>query len=94
MPSWAVAPASPRFLNRRGPRAVPAPSPHSPHATPRASTPARAGDLCGLTGIDAPYEAPSQPDLVLRSGSESIEAAVARVMDVLGARLLHGSVGE
>jgi bifunctional enzyme CysN/CysC len=50
---------------------------------------ARSGDLCGLTGIDAPYEPPTQPDIVLRSGSEPVEAAVARVMDVLGARLLH-----
>jgi bifunctional enzyme CysN/CysC len=54
---------------------------------------ARSGDLCGLTGVDAPYEAPAQPDLVLRSGSESIEAAVARVMHVLGARLLHPPLG-
>ncbi|MGC2372747.1 MAG: adenylyl-sulfate kinase [Solirubrobacteraceae bacterium] len=40
---------------------------------------ARAGDLAGLTGIDAPYEAPLNPDLVLRSGVESVEAAVERV---------------
>ncbi len=50
---------------------------------------ARSGDLCGLTGVDAPYEAPSQPDLVLRSGRESVEVAVERVMRTLGARLLH-----
>ena len=55
---------------------------------------ARSGDLCGLTGIDAPYEAPSQPDLVLRSGSESIESAVARVIHVLGTRLPHPPSGE
>jgi adenylyl-sulfate kinase len=40
---------------------------------------ARAGDLTGLTGIDAPYEAPLNPDLVLRSGTEPIEASVERV---------------
>jgi len=50
---------------------------------------ARAGELCGLTGIDAPYEVPEQPDLVLHSGRESVEDAVARVMGALGARLLH-----
>jgi adenylyl-sulfate kinase len=44
---------------------------------------ARAGDLTGLTGIDAPYEAPLNPDLVLRSGQESIEAAVERVSTTL-----------
>jgi bifunctional enzyme CysN/CysC len=50
---------------------------------------ARAGELHGLTGVDAPYEPPSQPDLVLHSGQESVEAAVQRVMQALGARLLH-----
>jgi adenylyl-sulfate kinase len=40
---------------------------------------ARAGELSGLTGIDAPYEAPLHPDLVLHSGTESIEDAVERV---------------
>jgi bifunctional enzyme CysN/CysC len=50
---------------------------------------ARAGELSGLTGIDAPYEPPSQPDLVLHSGCESVQAAVERVMGALGARLLH-----
>jgi bifunctional enzyme CysN/CysC len=50
---------------------------------------ARAGELQGLTGIDAPYEAPKQPDLVLHSGRESVEEAVGRVMGTLGARLLH-----
>jgi bifunctional enzyme CysN/CysC len=54
---------------------------------------ARSGDLCGLTGIDAPYEPPLQPDLVLRSGRESVTEAVERVMGVLGARLLHPPVG-
>jgi bifunctional enzyme CysN/CysC len=55
---------------------------------------ARSGELCGLTGIDAPYEVPTQPDLVLHSGREAVEAAVARVMDVLGARLLHPPSAE
>jgi bifunctional enzyme CysN/CysC len=50
---------------------------------------ARAGELSGMTGIGSPYEAPVQPDLVLRTGSETIEAAVERVMGALGARLLH-----
>lgn len=44
---------------------------------------ARAGELCGLTGVDAPYEPPARPDLVLHSGSESIEHAVARVLETL-----------
>jgi bifunctional enzyme CysN/CysC len=47
---------------------------------------ARAGELRGLTGVGAPYEAPSNPDLVLRSGEESVERAVERVLEVLNAR--------
>jgi adenylyl-sulfate kinase len=44
---------------------------------------ARSGELAGLTGVDAPYEIPAHPDLVLRSGSETVEAAVERVTDLL-----------
>jgi adenylyl-sulfate kinase len=44
---------------------------------------ARAGELTGLTGVDAPYEAPRNPDLVLHSGSEPIEASVERVSEAL-----------
>ncbi|HEY2767338.1 MAG TPA: adenylyl-sulfate kinase [Solirubrobacteraceae bacterium] len=47
---------------------------------------ARAGDLPGLTGIGAPYEAPSQPDVVVGAGEEGIEAAVERVIAALTAR--------
>ena len=49
---------------------------------------ARAGELAGLTGIDAPYDVPSEPDLVLHSAQESVDVAVARVMQALSARLL------
>lgn len=44
---------------------------------------ARAGELAGLTGIDAPYEAPLNPDLTLRSGVESVADAVERVSRAL-----------
>jgi adenylylsulfate kinase-like enzyme len=50
---------------------------------------ARAGEITGLTGIDAPYQAPSQPDLVLHSGRETVDGAVERVMQSLAARFLH-----
>jgi bifunctional enzyme CysN/CysC len=49
----------------------------------------RSGELCGLTGVDAPYEAPLQPDLVLHSGRETVQEAVEQVMHTLAARLLH-----
>jgi adenylyl-sulfate kinase len=44
---------------------------------------ARAGEIDGMTGLDAPYEPPLRPDLVLRSGEEAVEAAVERVMHAL-----------
>ncbi|HEY4916741.1 MAG TPA: adenylyl-sulfate kinase [Solirubrobacteraceae bacterium] len=49
---------------------------------------ARAGELAGLTGVGAPYEAPANPDLVLGSDGETVEEEVARVMDLLAARKL------
>jgi len=52
---------------------------------------ARSGELAGLTGVGAPYEAPSEPDLVLGSSRETVEEEVERVMDLLAARgLLAG----
>jgi adenylyl-sulfate kinase len=48
---------------------------------------ARAGKLAGLTGVDAPYETPLRPDLTLRSGEETVENAVERVIDALSLRV-------
>ncbi len=50
---------------------------------------ARSGELCGLTGVGAPYEEPEHPDLVLRSGDETVAQAVERVMRLLEIRALH-----
>jgi bifunctional enzyme CysN/CysC len=47
---------------------------------------ARAGELLGLTGVGAPYEAPQQPDLVLGACEEDVQAAVERVLAALDAR--------
>jgi bifunctional enzyme CysN/CysC len=47
---------------------------------------ARAGELDGLTGVGAPYEAPREADLVLGSHRETVEAEVERVMALLAAR--------
>jgi bifunctional enzyme CysN/CysC len=44
---------------------------------------ARAGELSGLTGVGAPYEAPTNPDLVLGARQESVEEEVERVMELL-----------
>ena len=47
---------------------------------------ARAGELSDLTGVGAPYEQPSQPDLVLGTREETVEREVERVLALLGAR--------
>jgi bifunctional enzyme CysN/CysC len=47
---------------------------------------ARAGELQGLTGVGAPYEPPTQPDVVLGACEEDIDTAVERVLDALSVR--------
>jgi len=47
---------------------------------------ARAGELEGLTGVGAPYEPPSQPDLVVGRDGETVEAEVERVLELLRRR--------
>jgi bifunctional enzyme CysN/CysC len=47
---------------------------------------ARAGELKGLTGVEAPYEAPENPDLVLDTTGADIDELVARVLEVLDSR--------
>ena len=46
---------------------------------------ARAGELRGLSGLDAPYEPPARPDLVLGRG-ETVEEAVAALESLIGER--------
>ncbi|WP_067649593.1 adenylyl-sulfate kinase [Nocardia harenae] len=44
---------------------------------------ARAGEVRGFTGIDAPYEAPEQPDLVLRPEDGDPAGQAARIAELL-----------
>ena len=44
---------------------------------------ARAGELKGLTGFDAPYEAPENPDLALDTTGADIDKLVAQVIELL-----------
>ncbi|KAA0102147.1 adenylyl-sulfate kinase [Mycolicibacterium sp. P1-18] len=44
---------------------------------------ARAGELKGLTGVDAPYEPPENADLVLDTAGADIDDLVAKVLEVL-----------
>jgi len=44
---------------------------------------ARAGEIKNYTGIDSPYEAPDNPELVINTESESLEESIAKVIDFL-----------
>ncbi|MDG4663188.1 adenylyl-sulfate kinase [Mycobacterium sp. 236(2023)] len=47
---------------------------------------ARAGELKGLTGVDAPYEPPENPDLILDTTGADIDQLVKQVLDLLNDR--------
>lgn len=42
-----------------------------------------AGKFTGLTGVDAPYEAPENPTLHLRTDKESAEESMERILNLL-----------
>ena len=44
---------------------------------------ARAGEIKNFTGIDDPYEAPSKPEIHLRSDQQSLEEEVQEILAVL-----------
>jgi adenylylsulfate kinase len=44
---------------------------------------ARAGEIKNYTGIDSPYEAPDNPELVIDTEGESLDESVAKVIDFL-----------
>jgi len=41
---------------------------------------ARAGEIADFTGIDSPYEAPVNPEMVVDSGSHDVETCVAQIL--------------
>ena len=52
---------------------------------------ARAGEIKQFTGIDDPYEQPTEPDLHLRSDKQSLEEEVDLILQLLENRgLLKG----
>jgi bifunctional enzyme CysN/CysC len=44
---------------------------------------ARAGDLPGFTGVDAPYEPPTAPDVRLHGSGEDVATSVSRLLEAL-----------
>ncbi len=51
----------------------------------------RAGELAGLTGVDAPYEPPTAADAVVRTQEQTPEESVEQLLGVLRERGLVGS---
>ncbi|MEI6712853.1 MAG: adenylyl-sulfate kinase [Verrucomicrobiota bacterium] len=48
---------------------------------------ARAGEIAEFTGISAPYEAPENPEVVVKTDLESVEGSVASVLEYLLPRI-------
>ena len=44
---------------------------------------ARAGEVKNFTGIDSPYEAPANADVVLNTGELSVEESIAKLMNLV-----------
>jgi adenylylsulfate kinase len=47
---------------------------------------ARQGVIPNFTGISSPYEAPENPELVIDTGSQSLQESVSQVIDLLRKR--------
>jgi len=47
---------------------------------------ARAGEIKNYTGISSPYEKPTNPDLVIDTGTKPLRECVAIILDDLRAR--------
>ena len=48
---------------------------------------ARSGQLKGFTGIDAPYEPPEDPEIVVQTHEQSPRESVGQILDELLPRL-------
>src|SRR5438552_15643237 len=44
---------------------------------------ARAGQIREFTGIDAPYEAPEDPEIVVRTDQQTVDESVATILEQL-----------
>jgi len=44
---------------------------------------ARAGEITEFTGISSPYEAPENPEIIIRSGQDSVDSCVTVILNYL-----------
>jgi len=51
---------------------------------------ARAGEVKNFTGIDSPYEAPSRADVVIPTGSLSIDESIGKLMEFVLPKISFG----
>jgi len=49
---------------------------------------ARAGEIKGFTGVDDPYEDPTNPDIICKTNEETIKESVSKIIDHLKNRKL------
>ncbi len=52
---------------------------------------ALAGEIQNFTGVSDPYEAPANPDVLVESDRETVEASLQKIFDYLEAKNLIGS---
>jgi adenylylsulfate kinase len=52
---------------------------------------ARAGDIAEFTGVSAPYEEPHEPEIIIDTDRESLQACAEKIIRVLGEK---GVLGE
>ncbi len=50
---------------------------------------ARQGEIKDFTGISSPYEAPSSPDIEIKTEKEGIEESVERIFQILKEKLMY-----
>jgi adenylylsulfate kinase len=55
---------------------------------------ARAGEIKDFTGISAPYEAPDQPEITIRTDLLSVEECVRKIVDYLNEKGLVSQTKE
>jgi len=55
---------------------------------------ARAGEIRDFTGIDAPYEAPEDPEIVVRTDQQTVDESVTTVLEQLLPRLREYEANE
>ena len=48
---------------------------------------ARAGEIKNMTGISAPYQAPENPDILINTEKETVEAAAKKIIDYITPKL-------